>query len=80
MNVSPKCAVELLEVIKYLDKKKKKMIPDNFFEYLNSIKDNDYEFKIDKNINLFYNEFMDETINVLCLLFNEELNLMTREI
>ena len=71
MNISPKCAVELLEIIKYLDDDLKKNIPDNLESYLNSIKDNDYEFQIDKNINLFDNIFMDETIDVLHSLFND---------
>lgn len=71
MNISPKCAVELLEVIKYLDNDLKKSIPEKFEEYLNSIKDNDYEFQIDKNINLFDNSFMDETVSVLYSIFKD---------
>ena len=69
MNISPMCAVELLEIIKYLDNDLKSYISDDFLEYLNSIKDNTYDFKIDKNKNLFDNEFMDETIDVLEKLF-----------
>lgn len=69
MNVSPMCAVELLEIIKYLDEELKNNIPQNFEEYLNIIKDNSYCFKIDKNINLFENNFMDETIEVLKIIF-----------
>ena len=71
MNISPKCAVELLEIIKYLDDDLKKNIPDNLESYLNSIKDNDYEFQLDENMNLFDNIFMDETIDVLHSLFND---------
>ena len=48
MNVSPMCAVELLEIIKYLDDELKNNIPQNFEIYLNRIKDNSYYFKIDK--------------------------------
>lgn len=69
MNVSPKCAVELLEIIQYLDDDLKKYIDQNFESYLNSIKDNSYNFKINKKINLFENDFMDETINVLKTIF-----------
>ena len=69
MNVSPMCAVELLEIIKYLDGELKINIPQNFEIYLNSIKDNSYNFKIDKNKNLFENGFMDETIEVLKMIF-----------
>lgn len=69
MNVSPMCAVELLEVIKYLDDELKNSIPQNFEIYLNRIKDNSYYFKIDKNKNLFENDFMDETIEVLKMIF-----------
>ena len=65
MNINPMCAVELLEIIKYLDDDLKKYIPTNFEAYLNSIKDNDYYFEIDKNKNLFENNFMDETVEVL---------------
>ncbi len=65
MNISPECAVELLEVIKYLDDELKGYIPDDFEKYLESIKNNDYHFEIDKNKNLFENEFMDETVEVL---------------
>lgn len=70
MNVSPKCAVELLEVIKYLDEELKKYVTPKFEEYLNSIKDNNYFYQINKNINLFDNKFMDETINILKIIFN----------
>ncbi|MBQ6841018.1 MAG: hypothetical protein IJO63_02755 [Bacilli bacterium] len=69
MNVSPKCAVELLEIIKYLDNELKEMLPDNFEEYLNNIKDQNYFFQIDKNKLLFEQDFMDETIEILMRLF-----------
>ena len=62
-------ANELLEIIKYSDDKLKSNIPQNFVIYLNSIKDNSYNFKIDKNKNLFENDFMDETIEVLKMIF-----------
>ncbi len=65
MNISPECAVELLEVIKYLDDELKGYIPDDFEKYLESIKNSDYHFEIDKNKNLIENEFMDETVEVL---------------
>lgn len=71
MNISPECAVELLEVIKYLDDELKKYIPNGFEQYLNNIKSNNYYFKIDKNINLFQNDFMDETVDVLMLLMKD---------
>lgn len=69
MNVSSMSAVELLEIIKYLDSELKKNIPENFVMYLDSIKDSSYDFEIDKNIPLFENEFLDETIEVLKKLF-----------
>lgn len=69
MNVSPMCAVELLEIIKYLDDELKNNIPQDFEKYLNSVKDDSYSFKIDKNKNLFENNFMDETIEVLKMIF-----------
>lgn len=71
MNISPECAVELLEVIKYLDDDLKKYIPNGFDKYLNSIKSNNYYFKINKNINLFQNDFMDETVDILMVLMKD---------
>lgn len=74
MNISPECAVELLEVIKYLDDELKKYIPDGFVIYLESIKNTNYYFEINKNKNLFENEFMDETIEILMKLFIQSQN------
>lgn len=71
MNISPKCAVELLEIIKYLDDMLQEKIPEGFTEYLNNIKDTEYIFEIDKNKNLFDNNFLDETIEVLMTLFSK---------
>lgn len=65
MNISPECAVELLEIIKYLDDDLKKLIPEGVETYLNSIKNPNYSFEINKNINLYENNFMDETIEIL---------------
>jgi len=70
MNISPKCAVELLEIIKYMDDTLKEKLPEGFIEYLNSIKDNEYNFEIDKNKIFFDNNFLDETIEVLMNLFS----------
>lgn len=69
MNISPECAVELLEVIKCLDDELKKYIVDDFVIYLESIKNPNYYFEINKNKNLFENEFMDETVEILMKLF-----------
>ena len=69
MNISPMCAVELLEIIKYLDDDLKRNIPPTFEMYLDSIKDDTYTFKIDPNKNLFENDFMDETIEILKSIF-----------
>lgn len=69
MNISPMSAVELLEIIKYLDKELKNNIPKNFETYLNKIKDNSYNFKIDKSIPLYENYFLDETIETLKIIF-----------
>ena len=69
MDISPMCAVELLEIIKYLDEQLNQKIPEGFVDYLNSIKDSNYYFQINKNVPLFDNEFMDETIEVLKQLF-----------
>lgn len=72
MNITPECAVELLEIIKYLDNDLKKCIPDKLVEYLKSIKSIDHHFEINKNINLFQNEFMDETIEVLMRIMSSD--------
>ena len=74
MNISPECVVELLEIIKYLDDELKKYIPDGFVIYLESIKNTNYYFEINKNKNLFENEFMDETIGILMKLFIQPQN------
>ena len=70
MNISSKSAVELLEIIKYLDDGLLKKIPKGFIDYLEAIKDPDYTFEIDKNINLFENDFMDETVETLMKIMN----------
>ena len=64
-NISPKCAVELLEVIKYFDKELQENITPELINYLNSIKDDSYYFEINKNVPLYDNDFMEETIKVL---------------
>lgn len=69
MNISSKSAVELLEIIKYLDDELLKKIPEGFIDYLEVIKDPDYTFEIDKNINLFENDFMNETVETLMKIF-----------
>ena len=65
MQISPKCAVELLEIIKYLDDDLKSQISSEFINYLENIKDPNYIFTINKQINLCDNDFMDETIDIL---------------
>ena len=69
MNIDPKVAVELLEIIKYLDDELKENIPNNLQLYLENIKDNNYEFKINKNIPLYENEFSKETLDILTNIF-----------
>lgn len=71
MSISPMCAVELLEVIKYLDDELKKSIPQGFEQYLNDIKDESYYFQINKSKNLYDNTFMEETVEILMQLFPE---------
>lgn len=68
-NISSKCAVELLEVFKNLDDNLKQELPEGFEFYLDSIKDEEYFFQIDKNVKLFENKFMDETIEILSKIF-----------
>ena len=62
MNINPKCAVEILEIYKYLDNDLKKKFSKEYLDYLTSIKDNNYHFMINKNIPFYDNEFMEETI------------------
>lgn len=71
MNISPKSAVELLEIINYLDDELIQYIPEKFESYLQNIKDKQYHFEIDKNKPLFENNFMDETINALSIIFKD---------
>ena len=70
MIISSKCAVESLEIFKYLDSSLIKKIPDDLISYLNGIKDNNYNFEINHDISLYDNEFMDETTEIIKLIFN----------
>lgn len=72
MDISPKCAVELLEVIKHLDNELKAKIPVGFEDYLDNMKDPNYFFELDKSKVLFEQDFMDETVEILMALFANE--------
>ncbi len=63
-NYSKAC-VEALEIIKYLDSSISSQIPIDKIEELNNNKDPDYYFEINKNIPLYENNFMDETIQII---------------
>ena len=71
MNIEPKCAVELLEIYKYLDNNLKNKFSKEFIDYLNSIKDNNYHFEINTSIPLYDNTFMEETISELMKIFSK---------
>jgi len=62
MEIDGKCAIELLEIYKYLDDELKKKFNSEYIDYLNSIKDDSYHFEINKNIPLYENNFREDTI------------------
>ena len=72
MNNLSQAAVEVLEIYKYLDTSLKKLITEKDLEYLNSIKDKNYIFEINKNIPLYDNDFKEETIILLINLLNKK--------
>ena len=60
-----KACVEVLEIIKYLDSSIYDRISKEKIEELHRDKDKNYSFTINKNIPLYENDFMDETISIL---------------
>lgn len=60
-----KACVEVLEILKYLDNSIYEKIPKDKIEELNYNKDSNYIFNINKNIPLYENDFMKETISIL---------------
>ncbi len=62
MEIDGKCAIELLEIYKYLDDDLKSKFSKELIDYLNSIKDDSYHFEINKNIPLYENNFREDTI------------------
>lgn len=69
MNNRSKAAVEVLEIVKYLDDNLLKIINKKYLEELELIKDKDYVFTINKDIPIYDNEFMSETLEMLQELF-----------
>lgn len=69
MNNRSKAAVEVLEIVKYLDADLLKIINQKYLEELELIKDKDYVFTINKDIPIYDNEFMSETLEMLKELF-----------
>lgn len=69
MDNRSKAAVEILEIVKYLDADLLKIINQKYLEELELIKDKDYVFTINKDIPIYDNEFMSETLEMLKELF-----------
>jgi len=69
MNNRSKAAVEVLEIVKYLDDNLLKIINKKYLEELELIKDNNYMFTINKDIPIYDNVFMSETLEMLQELF-----------
>ena len=65
-----RACVEALEIIKYLDPSISNQISIDKIEELNNNKDPDYDFEINKNIPLYDNNFMPETILIIRELLN----------
>ncbi len=66
-----KGVTEVLEIVKYLDDNLKLLIDNKYLEEIKKYKDNDYNFKINKNIPLYDNEFLDITYVLLARLFKK---------
>ncbi len=65
MNEYNKACVEALEIIKYLDQEIVNQIPTDKIKELNDNIDPNYHFEINKNIPLYDNDFMNETIQII---------------
>ena len=70
MNNYNKAIVEVLEIVKYLDEDLKKIIDMDYLEKIEQEKDINYSFEINKNIPLYDNNFLEETLEILARLFN----------
>jgi len=70
MNINPKAATEVLEIVKYLDDDLKKIVNQEIVSLLEQVCDKNYNFEINKNIPLYDNLFMDETYELLKILFS----------
>lgn len=60
-----KAIVEVLEIVKYLDKDIYDQIDKDELFKLEQEKDLNYKFEIDKNIPIYDNSFLPETIEIL---------------
>lgn len=60
-----KAIVEVLEIIKYLDKDIVEYLDQEKLLKLEQEKDLDYKFEINKNIPIYDNDFLPETIEIL---------------
>ncbi len=65
-----KACVEVLEIVKYLDDDLLKIVDKEYIKKLEENKDLNYNFKINKNIPLYDNDFLIETFEILKKLFN----------
>ena len=69
MNNYNKAVVEVLEIVKYLDDDLKKIIDKDFLKKISQDKDDSYKFILRKDVPIYDNEFLDETVILLERLF-----------
>lgn len=65
----PKAYVEVYEILKYLDNKDKKLIPQKFINMIEKNKDNNYKFKLEDDKNLEEQVLMRESKAILSYIF-----------
>lgn len=79
---------EVYEILKIMDEKDLKKIPDSFKNFIKESKSNDYIPKINKNIPLHEQDLKQETLAICALIYREylvssekreELNLKDKE-
>ena len=69
-----KACVEVLEILKYIEKDTYNKINPEMIKNLEMAKDQNYKFEINKNIPLYENAFHEETLEILRKLLEDTQN------
>ena len=65
----PNAYKEGYEILKYIDEKELKLIPEAFINMINHNMNNDYEFEFDENIDFQEQKILKETKTILAYIF-----------